>query len=83
MSALFEILSKVELLIHFASTLVKHSKDLKDALDGLEIAHEEDEHATDVEDAEGVEDIEEGQEESRGRPLKKRKGYRQEGDQEE
>lgn len=30
--SLFELITKVELLLHFASTVVKHAKDLKDQL---------------------------------------------------
>lgn len=67
--SLFDLVTKVELLLHFAGTVVKHAKELKDELKN---AHEDDEQ-DELEEPEEIEisDEEEGDEE--GPNCKKRK----------
>lgn len=72
MSSLVDILSKVELLIHFGTTLVKHAKEIKEAVSNA--FDDAEEFPSEEPDFESRRNCEEGDEDqAQEAPSKKRK----------
>lgn len=69
MSSLFELLSKAELLLHFASTIAKHAKELKQAIEDYSDEDGPEEFVDEEEDMES----EEAGEDGKARPNHKKR----------
>jgi len=70
-----DILSKVELLIHFGTTILKHAKDIKQALETNGIDDADYEDLTEQEETELQGEGEQEEEPENCRPFKKRKAF--------